>query len=220
MIKYIWSFLLVFSSCLWSQNKSNDTTKNVNKDFLLSGYIMLDDSVKTSYVSYAKIYNTRTGYYRIAEENGFYFLSVEVGDTLEISSVGYETSLIIIDKSLYETAKTTKLYSLPHTSENIYLPASVTDLQDFMIYSITREEFKHQMVYMRLDTLRMPDLNIPNNTAPASGGVGIGISGPLTQLYNRFGKDGRTKHKLNKYRKVILRSGGQITQGKEDDLTE
>lgn len=198
---------------VFSMVSAQDNNTSSAQSFLLSGYVMLNDSVKTDYVSYAKLYNTRTGYYRIAEENGFYFLSVQVGDSIEVSSVGFETILIIIDKSLFETAKNSKLYSLPHTSENIYLDPSVTELQDFMMYSITREEFKHQMVYMRLDTLRMPDLSIPNSTAPASGGFGVGISGPLTALYNRFGKQGRTKHKLNKYRKVILRSGGDISKG-------
>ena len=80
-------------------------------------------------------------------------------------------------------------------------------LEEFVVWGLTLDEFKYQFVNMQLnDIVRVNTGKIkPRDYKSASdGGFGVqtGLS-PISSLYNRFGKKGRTKAQLNRYRKKL-----------------
>jgi hypothetical protein len=160
-------------------------------------------------ISFAKVENTRTKQISLADINGTFKVLMKSSDTLIISSVGYEFFKLFIPQSFIEKLPSDESWfsETPRLKKIVYLKTYDYMLEEFVVWGLTLEEFKYQFVNMQLND--MINVNsgkvIARNYKSASdGGFGVqtGLS-PISALYNRFSKTGRSKAQIKKYRKKL-----------------
>lgn len=180
---------LVLPGALHAQQKERD----------LAGRIVDSDSHEA--VPYVSIYdaNRKTG--TAADRDGQFALSASVGDSLFLTSIGYEGKIWVVTEGTGDV--TIEMSVMSYQLDSITVHA-------FPDY----EEFKREVVKANPEPKKPDfDLYIPKDYRPpvetrpgptsaeTSVGVGATIRGPVTALYNALSKEGKDKKRLNAYLK-------------------
>ncbi|MBA2407702.1 MAG: hypothetical protein H0V65_06900 [Chitinophagales bacterium] len=105
-----------------------------------SGIVLSTDSASTP-VPYTSIYNRAINLGTIANNEGFFTFAARVGDTLEVSSVGYQTGYVRVPEIPAGQGYTAK----------IFLKLEVETLPETRVYPwFTREQFKDAFVHLNI----------------------------------------------------------------------
>lgn len=104
-----------------------------------------------------------------------------------------------LEKSVYVLPA---YYPADRVSVRAVMRQKVYQLNEITIRPYSEKQFKKDLLGLRLPD-DDPDLQLPRIPALAgmsdvarNGGFGVGVSGPLTALYDRFSKEGKSKRKL------------------------
>jgi hypothetical protein len=151
----------------------------------------------TSGISYAHILNISHPYGTICDQNGNFTFSCNRGDTLQISAMGYETYLF---------ATNTLDPRRPESNVRIRLMTKIMLLPSVTVLPFrTREGMRRFYMNMQLpskdkEEIAMRKLKI--NRKEEIGGVpqrGLTLPGPVSLLYDLFGKEPKQLRKLAKF---------------------
>jgi len=159
-------------------------------------------------ISFAKVENIRTKEIVLADINGHFKIVMMSTDTLIISSVGFQYFKLFIPQRFFETQNQDDWFNgMPIVKKIVYLKTYDYMLEEFVVWGLTLDEFKYQFVNMQLNDIvdvNAEKLNARNYQSASDGGFGVqtGLS-PISALYNRFSKTGRSKAQINKYRKKL-----------------
>jgi len=105
-----------------------------------SGIVFSKDSTSTP-VPYASIYNRSIKLGTIANHEGFFTFAARVGDTLEVSSVGYQTDYVRVPE----------IPSGQGYSAQIFLQPKIESLPETRVYPwFTREQFRDAFVHLNI----------------------------------------------------------------------
>lgn len=153
-------FALVLLSCMpWGVNAQPS-------DFLWKGWIL--DRVLVSPLTDVHVLNKTRNVVTISGKNGAFSLYGSVGDSIIISSVGYEPLRVVIPDT---------------TSQSVFLLESKTYLlEGAVIFPDT----------MQLTGIERALRNTEGNYSMRPGwGAGVVVGGPISFLYNAFSKEGK-----------------------------
>lgn len=159
-------------------------------------------------ISFAKIENIRTKEIALADINGHFKMLMLSTDTLVISSVGFEYFKLFIPQRFLEKLDQNESFNgYPIVKKIVYLKTYDYMLEEFVVWGLTLEEFKYQFVNMQLNDIvdvNSQKLKGRDYRSVSDGGFGAqtGLS-PISALYNRFSKTGRSKAQISKYRKKL-----------------
>ncbi len=159
-------------------------------------------------ISFAKVENVRTKEIVLADINGKFKMLMLSTDTLIISSVGFEFFKLFIPQRFFQTLNNDGLLNgFPVIKKIVYLKTYDYMLEEFVVWGLTLEEFKYQFVNMQLNDIvdvNAQKLKGRDYKSASDGGFGVqtGLS-PISSLYNRFSKTGRSKAQIKKYRKKL-----------------
>ncbi len=161
---------------------------------LVQGFTLHRDSLTPA--AYVTVANTRSRMGTISGDNGFFSIHVRRGDTLEFTAVNLEKSVYVLPK----------YYSSDKVSVRAVMRQKVYQLNEITIRPYSEKQFKKDLLGLQLPD--QPDLQLPQiprfatvSDVARSGGVGGGVSGPITKLYDRFSKEGKSKRKLTELMK-------------------
>jgi len=159
-------------------------------------------------ISFAKIENIRTKEIALADINGHFKMLMLSTDTLVISSVGFEYFKLFIPQRFLEKLDQNESFKgYPIVKKIVYLKTYDYMLEEFVVWGLTLEEFKYQFVNMQLNDIvdvNSRKLKGRDYRSASDGGFGVqtGLS-PISALYNRFSKTGRSQAQISKYRKKL-----------------
>lgn len=150
----------------------------------------------TSGISYAHVLNISHPYGTYCDQNGDFTFTCNRGDTLQISAVGFETYHFAtnnLDPSKSESKIRIRLMA------KIYMLPSVTILPFH-----TREGMRRFFINMQLPDkdkreIALSHLNIKREEVGAIPQSGLTLPGPVSLLYNLFGKEPKQLRKLQKW---------------------
>jgi len=148
-------------------------------------------------ISYAHILDLSHPYGTISDQNGNFTFKCNRGDTLQISAIGYETYLFAtgtLDPSNPESRVRirlmTKIYMLPTVT---VLPfRSREGMKRFFLNINLPQKDKDEMALRKLHINRKEEIG----AVPQSG---LTLPGPISLLYDLFGKEPRQLRKLAKF---------------------
>jgi hypothetical protein len=179
--------LLMLFSCFGLASSYAQTTQ--------SGFII--DKITHEVISRASVTNLSLKYTILSSELGQFRISAFSGDTLTISCVGFKTQQLVVPTSLTEFA--------------VEMIQEVKVLDEILVKGWSESRFKQE--FLRMDLPEKTKIEI--EFAPEAMGKPIGnfgrmgfdhatlapkmtLKGPITLLYDRFSREGKTKRKLNK----------------------
>ena len=157
---------------------------------LVHGFTLHRDSLTPA--AYVTVANTRSRMGTISGDNGFFAIRIRRGDTLEFTAINLEKSVYVLPK----------YYPSGTVSVRAVMRQKVYQLNEITIRPYSQKQFTKDLLGLRLPD-DDPDLQLPKiprlatvSDVARSGGVGVGVSGPITKLYDRFSKEGKSKRKL------------------------
>ena len=177
--------LLLLPVAFYAQDKEDDR-------FYIKGivYSTLDSSILND----VHVINYTTEKVTTSYNEGIFKIPVKNEDKLFFSSIGYELTDIIIADSLLQTKNYIHVYLKPKTYE-----LKSVDIRPFLSYKEFKEAFLAMEVAEDLINLRLPvPVFIPELKHGELGKVTI--SGPITALYMKFSKEGKS---LRKYEETL-----------------
>lgn len=153
----------------------------------VSGYIITGDS--SGVVPFANIRNKKTNTGTQATIEGFYTLLVATGDTVEITAIGYEKSVLVLPRAYtgtsfhYDIIMRHLTYSLP-TFTKYYIDMEIFT-REFTAMTIPEDK-----KYITIDKGQI------TNRTPAPNNFGVTLNGPISWLYNKFSRKAKEMAKL------------------------
>lgn len=159
------------------------------------------DSQTGEPVPFVHIYSLSSRHGTVADDQGRFFLTVGRVDTIAFSSVGYEVRHFHPgaegEKDFYEV----RLQLMPKVYQ--LNPVNVTAYPSI-------EQFKQDVLAMEIPEETKFELRIPKGYTLPPEGPGdvnlnptLGISGPVSALYNAFSREAKEKRKLKTLRENI-----------------
>lgn len=184
-------FLLVVSSM------------NINGQTVYALEGRLFNQKDSSFVPASNIYTLPGKKGNMSDPNGYFYMEITVDDTLYVTTIGF---------------KKYKIYcaDLIHNKDfriHIFLEPKIYQLETFNVLgSLTYEEFKDQLMDLPLAEDQIVDFAIPwewygYTNLPASGGFGLTFNGIFSSLYDKHGKEGKQRKKIEQV---------EANQGKQD----
>lgn len=154
----------------------------------VSGYITHRDSTGITPVA-AKIVNLKTKMGTIANQDGFYTITVGAGDTIEVSALGYEPRKVAVPAEISQGS----YYYDVHLYRKAYI------LKDVNYSILNYERFKKEFTAMgKPDSgakIQISDPEIYKNYTPYTPNFGLRFS-PFSFLHNKFGSKAKEMGKL------------------------
>lgn len=194
-------FFTIFFTSIFSVSAQNEI------EIIVDVTVIAEEDL-ISPISFAKVENIRTKEIALADINGHFKMVMLSTDTLVISSVGYEYYKFYIPQRFLENLDQNESFNgYPIVKKIVYLKTYDYMLEEFVVWGLTLEEFKYQFVNMQLNDIvdvNSQKLRARDYRSASDGGFGVqtGLS-PISSLYNRFSKTGRSKAQINKYRKKL-----------------
>ncbi len=153
----------------------------------------LVDSKTSEKIVFANIVNTKTMIGAISDSAGIFIILAKPGDMLQISSIGYQPKLFMVNDSLKLS------FNLPR----IKMVEKIYELKNVDIHFLgTYEQFKYRMVHTKpedplaglnkelrksIDSLaKLPTSDLPT----------FSLGSPVTMLYMAFSREGKQLRKL------------------------
>jgi hypothetical protein len=215
-------FLVIFCFILVSPVVSQENTKRVIFEAILV------DQKSGEPVVFANVINPSRNWWVVTDTAGRVKIPVYLGDTLKISSLGYNLTRFIITDSILHA----------HQPVFIELQEKKYEIARLSIYALgTYEDFKYRVLHMKT-----PDklLDVKNHIKlekdklpqyPMQDQMAISLGSPITAIYNIFSKEAKSRRKLNeaikneniikyaeiKYNRSLI---GRITGLKDTKLDE
>lgn len=163
---------------------------------VISGYVK--DVQTDSVLPLVNVFNPRTHKGTITDNSGFFRYYAFRGDTLILSSMGYEKSYIPVSDTAYHPI-----------TDTFYMHQDVFNIPEVNIYGLSRyEQLRYDIKH--LGQVSKPVLNARKNLPEINHDVlsfysrrtdnfGL-VASPITALYNAFSKEGREQRKLRELR--------------------
>ncbi len=148
--------VLLFTGILSYTSKAQDTIL-----IQFSGIVVSTDSSATP-VSFASVYNTSLKSGTVANYQGFFSFAARVGDTIEITSVGYKKGLTVVPE-IPENQAFTAI---------IFLQPEVHTLPETRVYPwFSKEQFRQAFIHLDIpdDDLERAHKNLNPQTLTALG---------------------------------------------------
>lgn len=180
---------LVLPGALHAQQKERD----------LTGRIVDSDSHEA--VPYVSIYDAGRNTGTAADRDGKFEITANVGDSLFLTSIGYEGKIWIVTEGTGDV--TIEMSVISYQLDSITVHA-FPDYQEFKreVVNATPEPKKPAFdLYIPKDYKPPAETRPGPTSAATSVGVGATIRGPVTALYNALSKEGKDKRKLNAFLK-------------------
>lgn len=154
----------------------------------VSGYVLHKDSLGVTPIA-AKIMNNKTRTGTIANADGFYIITVGMGDTIEVSALGYETMKVAVPNNI----------ELGSYYYDVKMNRKAIILKDVNYSLLNYDRFKKEFTEMvKVDTfsrLQVSDPSIYKNYTPYNPNFGIRFS-PFSFFHNKFGARAKEMSKL------------------------
>ncbi len=180
----------------------------------VSGYVTYRDSSGITPVS-AKIINMKTKMGTLANHDGFYTITVGLGDTIEVSALGYEVRKIAVPSNIsqgsyyYDISLHRKAYVLKDVNYSL------------LNYERFRKEFTEMGQVDTSNKIRVSDPSIYKNYTPYNPNFGIRFS-PFSFLHNKFGARAKEMSKLQdlmENKNVDVAAAQNYTKGLIQEVT-
>jgi hypothetical protein len=156
------------------------------------------DSQSLEPVPFVHVYTASLRHGTISDATGQFTLSFTKPDTLIFSSVGYELQRLAFTTDDKGGFRAVKIHLHPKTYQ--LEPVQVTAYPSI-------EQFKHDVLNLELAVKEEFKLNIPKGARLPPEGPGdvnlnpsLSIGGPVSALYNAFGREARERKKLEALR--------------------
>lgn len=153
----------------------------------VSGFILNSDS--SGVISFANIHNKKTKTGSQATNAGFYTVLVAVGDTVEVTAVGYKKSVLTLPKGFVGTA----------FHYDVALKHITYDLPGVTVYFTNLENFTREFNAMTIpedERYITVDKGQITSRTPVSNNFGVTLNGPFSWLYNKFSRRAKEMSKL------------------------
>ncbi len=193
-MKYKLKSLLIISILLCSFSSVAQFIKMSDRVFI-GGYVFEESTEQA--LPFVNIYDKENRRGTITDTSGYFFIIVNLNDTLVFSSLGYDKKYVVITDSSSDNDKPlivfldTKIYELNSVDiialrKYQQLEYEITNMKlpdDDYVYAIRNFPFRPKDIdyYSRINNM----------------GFGIAVS-PITAIYERFSKEGKEKRKLMK----------------------
>jgi hypothetical protein len=180
-----------------------------NNDIVsINGRIITENS-EENYISKAHIINKNLNTGTISDDNGYYTIKCNYGDSLIISAIGFKTVRLKIQNN---SNISVVMYPVTYTLNEVVI-------HPYKTYS----EFKQAFIALKLPAEEpFMDLNYKNfehfafdsriNNDKTSSGAGVVIEGPITALYNAFSKKAK---ELKIYAELIEKDNYKLKLSKK-----
>jgi hypothetical protein len=174
-------FFLLLSAC---------DSLNAQTVYALEGRLFSQQD--SSFVQASNVYTLPSMKGNMSDPNGYFYMEITKMDTLYVKTIGYKTYKIIC----------ADLIEHKDFRIHIFLEPKVYQLETVNILgSMTYEEFKDELMELPLAEEQRVDFDIPwewyyNMNMPASGGFGVTFSGIFSNLYDKHGKEGKQRRKI------------------------
>jgi len=160
---------------------------------LVQGFTLQSDSVTIA--PYVTVTNKRSRFGTISADNGYFSVQAQRGDTLEFSAVNFQTAVYVVP--VY--------YAADRIGVRAVMNTKTYQLNEVVVRPYTEKQFKKDFLALQLPDDEpdlqlpvLPRLATPSGIAQSGVGVGVAVTGPLTALYDRFSREGKSKRKLAK----------------------
>jgi len=146
----------------------------------------------SSFVQASNVYTLPGMKGNMSDPNGYFYMEITNMDTLYVKTIGYKTYRIVCSE----------LIAHKDFRIHIFLEPKVYQLETVNILgSLTYEEFKNELMELPLAEEQQVDFEIPwewyyTMDMPASGGFGVTFSGIFSNLYDKYGKEGKQRQKI------------------------
>jgi len=146
----------------------------------------------SSFVSASNIYTMPGNKGNMSDPSGYFFMEITVEDTLYVSTIGFKTFRIVCADLILNN----------DFRIHIFLEPKIYQLREFNVLgSMTYEEFKEELLELPLADEQIIDFNIPwewygYQNMPASGGFGLTFNGIFSGLYDKYGREGKQRVKI------------------------
>ena len=177
--------LLSFSSIAQKQQHA-DTNQ-----YVLDGRIVNREDMSSMYLVH--IMNLDQGTGTISKIDGRFKIWAEIGDTILLSSVGYEKKKIIVSKSILEYENGVLISMLPQAIQ----------MDEVVIQGKTFAQFRDEFVALKVEPLVIDELileGIQEQIQLIGPATARGFQGPISFLYERYNKSARLARALEKNR--------------------
>jgi hypothetical protein len=153
----------------------------------VSGYVFTHDS--SGVVPFANIYNKKTKTGTQATIEGFYTVLVAPGDSVEITAIGYQKSILSLPKGFVGS---TFHYDVPLKHLTYSLPTFTKYYIDMEIFTreFTAMEVPEEKRYITVDKGQI------TSKTPVPTNFGVTLNGPFSWLYNKFSRKAKEMQKL------------------------
>jgi len=153
----------------------------------ISGFVFNSDS--SGVVPFANIQNKKTKTGTQATSTGFYTILVALGDSVEITAIGYKRSVVCLPKGFVGN---TFHYDVPLKHLTYNLPTFTKYYIDMEIFTreFTAMDVPEEKRYITVDKGQI------TSRTPAKTNFGVTLNGPFTWLYNKFSKKAKEMEKL------------------------
>lgn len=153
----------------------------------VSGFVFTHDS--SGVVPFANIYNKKTKTGTQATIAGFYTILVAVGDSVEITAIGYQKSILTLPKGFTGTSFH---YDIPLKHLTYSLPTFTKYYMNMEIFTteFTAMEVPEEKRYITVDKGQI------TSRTPVSNNFGVTLNGPFSWLYNKFSRKAKEMEKL------------------------
>jgi hypothetical protein len=146
----------------------------------------------SSFVPASNVYTMPGNKGNMSDPNGYFYMEITEEDTLYVSTIGFKTyKILCLD-----------LIENNDLRIHIFLEPKIYQLEEFNVLgSLTYEEFKAELLELPLAEEQMIDFDIPwewygYSNMPASGGFGLTFNGIFSGLYDKYGKEGKQRQKI------------------------
>jgi hypothetical protein len=153
----------------------------------VSGFIFTHDS--SGVVPFANIYNKKTKTGTQATMAGFYTVLVAPGDSVEITAIGYQKSVLSLPRGF---SGTSFHYDVPLKHLTYSLPTFTKYYMNMEIFTqeFTAMEVPEEKRYITIDKGQI------TSKTPVSNNFGVTLNGPFSWLYNKFSRKAKEMAKL------------------------
>ncbi len=165
-------------------------TLNAQTVYALEGRLF--NQMDSSFVQASNVYTLPGNKGIMSSPSGYFFMEITVEDTLYISTIGFKTMQIVCEDLIMNR----------DFRIHLFLEPKIYQLEEFNVLgSLTYEEFKEELLQLPLAEDRSVGFDIPwewygYQDMPASGGFGLTFNGIFSGLYDKYGKEGKQRAKI------------------------
>ncbi len=201
-MKKLTHFIVLLFVALSFKGFSQEQLEADTNTYVLEGRIVDRESMKSMYLVHIMNMDREIG--TISRVDGRFGIFAKIGDTIIMSSVGYEKKKVVVSKDILDYKNGVLVPMILHPLE----------LEEVVVKGKTFARFREEFVALKVEPIKIDEFILKNIQEeiklikPATAQL---YKGPISFLYERFNKSARLARALERNRKKY---------GNPDDYTD